>query len=169
MNDRSITCHISFVRYQRRPIRDGIDHLWEERGLEQMTGIFYPKRMQAANTKSAYRSLVSESCIRVLYRSLVSESCIGVLYRSLVSLSRIAVSYRCLVSLSHSRVQHKLVSFCLHRLDESQSQNALTNMPFLLNPCILSLIRLKLHGLVYFLGKSIVLHLFEGPELRTHY
>ena len=36
---------------------------------------------------------------------------------------------------------------------------------FLLNPCILSLLRLKLHGLAYFfVGKSEVLHLFEGPE-----
>ena len=41
---------------------------------------------------------------------------------------------------------------------------------FLLNPCLLSLLRLKLHGLAFvYIEKSVVLHLPEGPELRTHH
>ena len=39
----------------------------------------------------------------------------------------------------------------------------------MLNPCILSLLRLKLHDTAkqIFVGKSVVLHLLEGPELTT--
>ena len=40
----------------------------------------------------------------------------------------------------------------------------------MLNPCLLSLLRLKLHGLAFvYIEKSVVLHLPEGPELRTHF
>ena len=40
---------------------------------------------------------------------------------------------------------------------------------FLLNLCILSLLRLKLHSYAYFIEKSVVLNPLEGPELRTHF
>ena len=43
---------------------------------------------------------------------------------------------------------------------------------FLLDLCLLSLLHLKLHSLAYcyifFIGKSVVLHPFEGPELRSY-
>ena len=39
----------------------------------------------------------------------------------------------------------------------------------LLNLCILILLCLKLHGQAYFIGKSVVLKLLEGPEFRTHH
>ena len=38
---------------------------------------------------------------------------------------------------------------------------------FLLNPCLISLLRLQLHGEAFFVEKSVVLHHLEGPELTT--
>ena len=34
---------------------------------------------------------------------------------------------------------------------------------------VLSLLCLKFHSYAYLIGKSLVLHLLEGPELRKHY
>ena len=40
---------------------------------------------------------------------------------------------------------------------------------FSLNLSILSLLHLKLHSKAYFIGKSVVLHIREGTDLRMDY
>ena len=51
----------------------------------------------------------------------------------------------------------------------SHSRNTFVELPSLLNPWVLSLLWLKLHGSAFFVGKLVVLHLLEGPGLRMQY
>ena len=53
--------------------------------------------------------------------------------------------------------------FCL---SQDHSQISKLKQHLLLNLCILSLLCLKLHSEVYFIGKPVVFHLLEGPEFN---
>ena len=64
---------------------------------------------------------------------------------------------------------HWLWQGTFERKSVQTSSSSVLKSCFLLKPCALSLLRLKLHGYAFFVGKSVVFYLLEGPEWRLHY